>query len=380
MAVQAPNRETRLPVSIITGFLGSGKTTLLNRLLQHASMANSLVIINEFGEIGIDHLLVSVPSENMMLLNNGCLCCVFRGDLVQTFADVYTKRSRGEVPMFDRIVVETTGLADPVPVIQTIVTDEDIAPHYCLETVVTLVDAVHGEAQLNRNAESVKQVAVADTLLISKTDLASEAQADSLRVKLRQLNPGAEVCAALHGAIDPGKLFFAGSGDSSAKLGELERWLDVEAPQAHEHHDHLQHARDPEGRVDTLEEHKEALQTFSLYYEAPISRPALALWLNMLSSFLGPDLLRVKGVLNVEGEPVVVHVVQTIVHEPLPLKEWPTADRRSRLVFITRSIGKQQLERTLEVFRLADSAIPRGAAIDPEAYTNFARLAKGFLR
>src|SRR5688572_27637380 len=182
--------ETRLPVSIITGFLGSGKTTLLNRLLRHPSMARCLVIINEFGEIGIDHLLVSIPSENMMLLNNGCLCCMFKGDLGETFADIYAKRASGTVPFFDQVIVENTGLADPVPIIQTIVTDEEIARNFRLGTVVTLVDGVHGEAQLEQTPEAVKQITVADSLLVSKADLAGATNVAALRERLGEINPG----------------------------------------------------------------------------------------------------------------------------------------------------------------------------------------------
>src|SRR3990172_11899627 len=193
--------ENRIPVVMLTVFLGSGKTTLLNRLLQDPAMAKCLVIINEFGEIGIDHLLVSVPSENMMLLNNGCLCCVLKGDLVDTFSEIHAQRSRGEIPWFDRVIVETTGLADPVPVIQTIVTDEDICGNFRLELVATLVDGVHGEAQLGQTAESVKQVVVADTLLISKTDLASAAGLASLRERLRKVNPGARLLDVDQGEI-----------------------------------------------------------------------------------------------------------------------------------------------------------------------------------
>ena len=373
--------ENRIPVSILTGFLGSGKTTLLNHLLQDPAMAKCLVIINEFGEIGIDHLLVSVPSENMMLLNNGCLCCVLKGDLVETFSAIHAKRSRGEIPWFDRVIVETTGLADPVPVIQTIVTDEDICDDFRLELVATLVDGVHGEAQLGQSAESVKQVVVADTLLISKTDLASAAGLAGLRERLRRVNPGDNILDVHQGQIPLASLLGGEARDAARKVEEIKRWLDAEArtesyrqlPQGHVLHGH------PDARAD--DRHDPHLLTFSLSYEGPIRRSAVALWLNMLANFLGADLLRVKGILNVEGEPVVIHIVQTIVHEPAVLNQWPSDDRQSRIVFITRNIARSQIEKTLEVFAVGESSVPSGPglAIDPEVYANFAKLAKNFM-
>lgn len=373
--------EKRIPVAILTGFLGSGKTTLLNHLLQDPAMAKCLVIINEFGEIGIDHLLVSVPSENLMLLNNGCLCCVLKGDLAETFSAIHAKRSRGEIPWFDRVIVETTGLADPVPVIQTIVTDEDIRDDFRLELVATLVDGVHGEAQLGQSAESVKQVAVADTLLISKTDLASAAGLAGLREKLRTVNPGAGILDVHQGQIPLDSLLGGEARDAARKVEEIERWLDAEArtesyrqlPQGHALHGH------PDAHAD--DRHDPHLLTFSLSYEGPIRRTAVALWLNMLANFLGADLLRVKGILNVEGEPVVIHIVQTIVHEPAVLNQWPSDDRQSRIVFITRNIARSQIEKTLEVFAIGESGVPfrPGLAIDPEVYANFAKLAKNFM-
>ena len=344
-------------------------------------MAKCLVIINEFGEIGIDHLLVSVPSENMMLLNNGCLCCVLKGDLADTFSAIHAKRSRGEIPWFDRVIVETTGFADPVPVIQTIVTDEGICDDFRLELVATLVDGVHGEAQLKQSAESVKQVVVADTLLISKTDLASAAGLSNLREKLAKINPGAAILEVHQGRIPLDSLLGGAARDAARKVEEIGRWLASEArsegykplPQGHTLHGHLDaHADD---------RHDPQLLTFSLSYEGQIRRSAVTLWLNMLANFLGADLLRVKGILNVEGEPVVIHIVQTIVHEPTVLKLWPSDDRQSRIVFITRNVARSQIEKTLEVFAVGEASVPSGSglAIDPEVYANFAKLAKNFM-
>ena len=344
-------------------------------------MAKCLVIINEFGEIGIDHLLVSVPSENMMLLNNGCLCCVLKGDLADTFSEIHAKRSRAEIPWFDRVIVETTGLADPVPVIQTIVTDEDICGDFRLELVATLVDGVHGEAQLEQSAESVKQVVVADTLLISKTDLATAEGIAGLRERLAKINPGATILDVHQGQVPLESLLGGAARDAARKVEEIERWLDVEArtdgyrplPQAQAPHGHFD--------VHADDRHDPQLLTFSLSYEGQIRRSAVTLWLNMLANFLGADLLRVKGILNVEGEPVVIHIVQTIVHEPTVLDQWPSDDRQSRIVFITRNIARSQIEKTLEVFAVGEASMPSGSglAIDPDVYANFARLAKNFI-
>src|SRR5262245_26691551 len=216
----------RTPVAIITGSLGSGKTTLLNRVLSHPGFANAAVIVNEFGEIALDHLLVAAPDESMVVLGNGCICCEMRGDLVGTLADLYVKRRDGALPAFARVLVETTGLADPVPILQTLVTDRELAPLYRTDSVVTLVDAVHGEAQLDAGAEGLKQAALADRLLVSKTDLAPAAY-ERLHARLARINPGAEILPVVQGAVDPARLFGAGL-DDAAHNASLERWLGAE--------------------------------------------------------------------------------------------------------------------------------------------------------
>jgi len=366
----------RLPVSVITGFLGSGKTTFLNRVLRDASLANSLVVINEVGEIGIDHMLVSTPSENLVLLDNGCLCCVLQGDLVQTFADVYVKRERGEIPRFDRVIIETTGLADPVPVIQTIVTDPAIAYVYRLAGVVTLVDGMHGDAQLAANPEAVKQIAVGDVLLISKTDLTSQDEVSALCVKLAQINPGAEIVTAADTA-SPKQLLERGAVAAIPVEGELERWFGSER---YRHRGVPRRTARPSKRQrDTGERHTSDVQTFSLYREGEIRSAALALWMSMLAGLRGRDLLRVKGLLNVEGEPVVIHVVQTIIHEPATLERWPDEDRRSRIVFIARNMERQKIERTLDALSFVEPVKSVNLSIDPAAYANFVRATKSFL-
>jgi G3E family GTPase len=356
-----------IPVTIITGFLGSGKTTLLNRLLQHPSLADSAVIINEFGEVGIDHLLVSAPAENMVLLDTGCLCCTVRGDLVRTLGDLYSKREQGAVPPFQNVIVETTGLADPVPVMQTVVADEVLGRLYRLQDVVTLVDTVHGAAQLDAHPESVKQAAVADALLLTKTDLASAEATRALRTRLTRLNPGAAIHEAVRGACDPGLFLRGRPYDASAKAPEVERWLN-EAAHADAGEPH--HAHD-------VNRHDAHIRTFSLYHDRPIRRAGLMMWLDLLAGLRGANLLRVKGLLNVEGDPIVIQAVQTVVHEPVVLERWPTEERRSRLVFIVRDMEREAIERTFDAFDFSP-ALPAKPALDPRAYAQFLEAMKGF--
>jgi G3E family GTPase len=353
----------RLPVSIITGFLGSGKTTLLNRLLQDPAMAGAAVIINEFGEIGLDHLLIATPNENTVLLSSGCICCTVRGDLVNTLRDLDKQRRQGDLPPFDRVLIETTGLADPVPIVQTVVTDEKLAPTYMLDSVITLVDGINGLQQLDTQPESVKQAALADRLLITKTDLPEATAVQVLTARLAELNPGAEVLTVAHGVIAPSALFGA-TLEPEARAADLARWLReaqyvrVEAGQSRI------------GRAAGA--HDAGIRSYSMLLDEPVTAAGLTAWLTAIASLRGAELLRVKGLLNVEGQPVAVHAVQTLIHEPVTLARWPDAERRSRLVFITRGMDRAALESTLDVLRWRSTA-PAGEVPkpDPQAYARF---------
>lgn len=369
----------RIPVVLITGFLGSGKTTLLSRILQHPDMANTAVIVNEFGEIGLDHLLVETPADEdeMVLLNNGCLCCTIRGDLVDTLKDLLIKRQKGEIPKFDRVVVETTGLADPAPILLTVISDEIISHWFVLDSVVTVVDAVNGPGQLDTHFESVKQAAVADRIVLSKIDIAEPDMISDIRARLLTLNPGATVQEVSHGDVDPYRLLNIGIEATGDREADIKAWLSEEAYcEDGEDCDHPDHDH---GHAHS--HHDETIKSFAIFRDAPVKPDGLKLWLNMLAGFRGPQLLRVKGLLNVNGEPIVVHAVQHLFHDPVQLPKWPTEDRRSRIVFITHDLDRSELERTLDALDLdatpADGTNPN-APFDPEAYQRFVAAMDAF--
>jgi G3E family GTPase len=329
----------RLPVTVVTGFLGSGKTTLIRRLLAHPGMNRAAVIVNEFGEVGIDHELVAASSESVTLLSNGCLCCVVRTDLQETLRELFAQRRAGAVIDFDRVLLETSGLADPAPVVQTLATDTLLAAHYRLDGVATLVDAVNGAGQLDRETESVKQAVLADRLLVTKTDLASAPAAATLRERLRELNPHAELTDVVQGEIDPA--FLTGIGLASARAGaaQVGRWLGTGKESA-----------DGAYLGAVAPRHDRGIRTFTLGFDAPLSWATFSAAMQLLTALRGPDLLRMKGLVNVAGEPgpVVVQAVQHVFHPPVTLAAWPGEDRRSRLVFITREIPEQAVTTLFE--------------------------------
>ena len=290
------------------------------------------VVINELGEIGIDHDLVAASSENVTLLANGCLCCTVRTDLQETLRELFAQRRAGAVIDFDRVVIETTGLADPAPVIQTFATDTLLAAQYRLDGVVTLVDAVNGAASLDAHAEAVKQAAVADRLLLTKTDLVAPAEVARLRARLRTLNPGAALAEAVLGEVDPSFFLAIGLRTAQADSPQLERWLGAGSTAGAGYL----------GERLAAGTHDRAIRSFVLRFAAPFSWASFSSAMELLTSMRGPDLLRVKGLVNVEGErgPVVVQGVQHVFHPPVTLDAWPGADRDTRLVFITRNISE----------------------------------------
>jgi G3E family GTPase len=337
-----------VPVTVLTGFLGSGKTTVLNHVLKQPGMAATAVIVNEFGEIGLDHLLVESATDDVVLLNSGCLCCTVRSDIADTLLDLFVGRANGKLPDFVRVVIETTGLADPAPVLHTLISDPLVAARYALDGVVTTVDAVNGAATLDRQTEALKQAAVADRLLLTKTDVADATSTAVLRARLKVLNPSAPIIAAAQGAVDPALLFNLGFYDPTTKSVDVQRWLRDEAFAGHDH-DH-----DDEGH--DVNRHDERIRAFCITRDRPISWAALSTWLDALATMRGDDLLRLKAIVALSDrpdEPVVVHGVQHVFHPPVLLPSWPSDDRRTRMVFITRDLPRASIEKTLAAFEEA---------------------------
>jgi G3E family GTPase len=304
-------------VALLTGALGSGKTTLLSRLLAHPEMGETAVIVNELGEVAIDHHLLRRVDERTVVLGNGCVCCTLRGDLADELRDLLSRRDRGEIPSFGRVVVETTGLADPTPILYTLLADPVVRHHFELERVITTVDAQHGL----RGEESLKQAAVADRLVVTKSDLQD---ATGLSAELRRLNPGADLLEAVLGDLSPDELF-AGP------------------------------ERDPHDFVyDDAPAHEGDVRALCLTLGEQIDWTAFGIWLTMLLQARGTDVLRVKGLLNVGAEgPLLINGVQHVVHPPEHLPAWPDDDRRSRIVFIGRGFTRDELERSLRAFSRA---------------------------
>ena len=339
------------PVSVITGFLGAGKTTLLNRLLKDPALTDTAVIINEFGDVAIDHLLVEQSSDGVIELSDGCLCCTVRGELVDTLAGLVDRMQTGKIGKLKRVIVETTGLADPVPVLQSIMGHPALVQAYRLDGVVTLVDAVNGQATLDTHAEAVKQVAVADRLVVSKGDLvAGEGGAGlaSLLGRLAQLNPRARLLMAHLGEAAPSKLFDSGLYDASSKTTDVQRWLGEAGHEhvGHKHHDHGHHNHAHEH--DHAHRHDARVKAFSLVHDKPIPYAAIDTFLELLRSMHGESLLRLKGVIEIAEQPdrpLVVHGVQKLLHPPARLPSWPDGQRGTRVVIIGFDLAEDHVRR-----------------------------------
>ena len=351
----------RIPVTVLTGFLGSGKTTVLNRLLRQEPLDGTVAIINEFGAVGLDHLLVETSEERFALLDNGCICCTVRDDLVSTLKDIVARSADGTLPEVRRVLIETTGLADPVPILHTLIVDPDLAPLFAIDGVAVTVDAVNGLSTLGAHAEAMKQVAVADRVLITKADLAGEAEVLRLERRLASLAPTAERLLVAHGEVEAEKVLGAGGFNPDGLSADVALWF-REAARAADHADHHHHDEacdDPDcGHHDHGHSHGRAsahgaIQSYAFVVEEPVEWPAFAQWLEYLTMLKGADLLRMKGLIHLADDPerpMVVHAVQSVVHPPARLAAWPDGDRRSRIIFIVRNIPRETIERTLARF------------------------------
>ncbi|TWF50313.1 CobW family GTP-binding protein [Neorhizobium alkalisoli] len=356
--------DKRIPVSILTGFLGAGKSTLLNRILKDPETSNTAVIINEFGEVGIDNLLVESSGDALLELSNGCLCCTIRGELIDTLASLMDGVQTGRLQPIHRVVIETTGLADPAPVMQSVMGNPVIAQNFVLDGVVTVVDAVNGLSTLDRHIEAVKQVAVADRLVISKLSMADAAQVAALKARLATLNPRAPVVDGDSSEAGIAAILVNGLYDPATKIADVDRWLrdelagdghhhhhdhahdhhhhdDHHAHHGHDHHDHGHHAHGGHHHHD-INRHGEDIRSFSIIHDKPIDPMALNMFVDLLRSAHGEKLLRMKAIVALSDNPerpLVLHGVQSVFHPPERLAKWPEgSDRRTRMVLITQDL------------------------------------------
>lgn len=348
-------KDHRIPVTLLTGFLGAGKTTLLNAVLSNSNGGRIAVIVNEFGEAGLDHDLIETSSDEIILMQSGCLCCSIRGDLAQTIAGLMARWSSGELT-FERIVIETTGLADPAPIMQTLQLDPGLFYSVRLDGIVTVADAAAGPGTLDAQFEAVSQVAMADLLVISKADIVSKSELQAFEARLGQINPTARLIRAKQGKVPSGALWGLGTTATATSPTAMAEWLTPrptttaddplanlsglaptakpQKPETHSHHDH---------RIGSA----------SIIIDKPIPEVVFDLWLDTLVGLRGPDLLRVKGIVFLEDMdlPFVFHGVQHVFEPPIPLKDWPNDDCRSRIVVIARDMSRPELQHSLNMLR-----------------------------
>ncbi len=341
------------PVSLLTGYLGSGKTTLLNQLLRQPMLQDTAVLINEYGEVAIDHLLVRQVSGNITVLANGCVCCSVAGDMVAALRELYFKRANNEVPRFSRVIIETTGLADPAPIMHTLIEMPLVAARYALSGVITTIDAIYGEAQLNLQAEALKQAAVADRIVLTKVDLATSDAIAALKTRLNLLNPGATIVESVMGNADADALFNTGLYQPKQKTLAVRNWLNAEAYRQVRPSEVMPRLSQKKlSPQQSNPRHDERINAFCVRYDEPIVWDSLINVLEMMQSLRGAQMLRVKGIVNVLGEalPRVIHAVEHTIYPYAELTAWPDSDTTTRLVFIVRDLDEQFIIDSLKTF------------------------------
>lgn len=333
-----------IPVTLLTGFLGSGKTTLLNQMIQQ--LPRTAIIMNELGEIGLDHQLLQKTDGPLALLSGGCICCTVVGSLSPTLKNLFMAANRGEIPRFERVIIETTGIADPAPILDTLINERWIAARFQLGSVVTTVDAVLGEQQLDSYFEAVKQVAVADRLLLTKTDLADQYTSTALQTRLAALNPSAPIITVQHGQVDPALILNSGLYDPASKISDVNNWLNASCYR-------------PVAATTVMSRpaadapvHDNRIRSFSVSFDEPLEWVGIYAALQMLLNFRAKSLLRMKAIVNLKGKdkPTVLHAVQHVLHPPAELPEWPEDNRQSRFVFIVADMDAELAAQMLHEF------------------------------
>jgi G3E family GTPase len=345
-----------IPVSVLTGFLGSGKTSLLNTLLKSPMLSNACVVINEFGEIGLDHLLVEKSDETIVELSSGCLCCTIRGDLIDTLNSLLDRRADGTLKAFDRIVIETTGLADPAPVLHALMRDDLLLQRVKLEGVITVVDGFNGMPTLDAHIEAIKQVAMADRIVLTKLDLLEGKEGEDMLfaiiARMRKLNPSARLLTTHRGEAKAEHLFNTGLYDASTKSPDVKGWLAIEGVERAEKAKHNHH-HDGEHHHHDVSRHDAHIRSFAFRDKRPISPQGLELFLELLTSYHGPNLLRMKGIILTSDDPtrpLAVHGVQHVLHPPVRMAAWPNDEIETKLVFIVKDIEKSAIEGLFRAF------------------------------
>lgn len=360
--------HSRIPVTLVTGFLGSGKTTLINAALRSPELARTVVVVNEFGEVGLDHQLFAGSSDSVVVLENGCLCCTVRSDLVATLNSLYHARQAGEIPAFDNVVIETSGLADPGPVLQAFLSEPTLDGLYRVVSVLTLVDAVNWPGTSEAHEESVRQVALADQIRISKLDLVTgdrQNGSSRIRLDLRRINPSAEIAEVDWSPAAVARLLTSPGFDAADPQADPRPWLNVQAYQktADDHdacaHDHDHHEHDHARHAHSHHLDRKGIENFVLTRESPLLREEAQLLLDGIAQNLGPGLLRVKGLVNIAeepGRPAVIQGAQHLLHTMTWLDRWPDGDHRTRIVFITQGIPRDSLK---DIINLLDRVSSR---------------------